>query len=63
MTDTSVAREHDELVNSTEQPFLSHLIELRARILRGALAVLLLFFPIYYFALSLWLGGLHRRTA
>ncbi|TDJ26454.1 MAG: twin-arginine translocase subunit TatC [Gammaproteobacteria bacterium] len=50
MTDTSEPREHDELVDSTEQPFLSHLIELRARILRGALAVLLLFFPIYYFA-------------
>lgn len=50
MTDTSEPREHDELVDSTEQPFLSHLIELRARILRGALTVLLLFFPIYYFA-------------
>jgi sec-independent protein translocase protein TatC len=50
MTETGEEREHDELVNSTEQPFLSHLIELRARILRGALAVLLLFFPVYYFA-------------
>ena len=50
MTDIREAREHDELVDSTEQPFLSHIIELRARILRGALAVLLLFFPIYYFA-------------
>jgi sec-independent protein translocase protein TatC len=50
MTETGEEREHDELVNSTEQPFLSHIIELRARILRGALAVLLLFFPIYYFA-------------
>lgn len=47
-------REHDELVDSTEQPFLAHIIELRARILRAVLAVLLLFFPIYYFANDLY---------
>jgi len=45
---------HDELVDSTEQPFLDHIIELRQRILRGLLAVLVLFFPIYYFANDLY---------
>ena len=39
---------HDELVDSTEQPFLDHIIELRQRILHGLLAVLVLFFPIYF---------------
>lgn len=42
--------EHDAAVDSNEQPFLDHLIELRARILRSVLAVIVLFFPIYYFA-------------
>jgi len=42
--------DHDALVDSNEQPFLDHVIELRQRILRGLLAVLVLFFPIYYFA-------------
>jgi sec-independent protein translocase protein TatC len=46
----SDAAEHDRRVDEEGQPFLSHLLELRARILRGVLAVLLLFFPIYYFA-------------
>ena len=50
MKATGEEREHDELIDATEQPFLSHIIELRARILRGALAVLVLFFPVYYFA-------------
>ncbi len=30
-------------------PFMDHLVELRSRILRGVLTVLVLFFPIYYF--------------
>ena len=42
--------EHDALVDADEQPFLSHIIELRSRILRALLVVLFLFFPIYYFA-------------
>jgi sec-independent protein translocase protein TatC len=42
--------EHDQRVDSHEQPFLDHLIELRSRILRSLLVVLVLFFPIYYFA-------------
>ena len=45
---------HDELVDSSEQPFLDHVIELRQRILHGLLAVLVLFFPIYYFANDLY---------
>jgi len=42
--------DHDAMVDSNEQPFLDHVIELRQRILRSLLAVLVLFFPIYYFA-------------
>ena len=34
---------HDELVDNTEQPFLTHIIELRSRILRGMLVVVLIF--------------------
>lgn len=45
---------HDALVDSAEQPFLDHIIELRSRILHALLAVLLLFFPIYYFANDLY---------
>ncbi len=43
-------RDHDDEVDSNEQPFLDHLIELRSRILRSLVVVLVLFFPIYYFA-------------
>lgn len=42
--------DHDTAVDNNEQPFLEHIIELRARILRSVLAVVVLFFPIYYFA-------------
>ncbi|MFP6815954.1 MAG: twin-arginine translocase subunit TatC [Pseudomonadales bacterium] len=45
---------HDELVDSSEQPFLDHIIELRSRILRGMIVVLLLFFPIYFYANELY---------
>ncbi len=48
------ATEHDAQVDESEQPFLDHIIELRARILRGLLAVLVLFLPIYYFANELY---------
>jgi len=44
------AHEHDALVESNEQPFLDHIIELRSRILRAVLVVVIAFFPIYYFA-------------
>ena len=45
---------HDEAVDSNEQPFLEHIIELRSRILRSLAAVFVLFIPIYYFANDLY---------
>ncbi len=45
---------HDVAVDSNEQPFLEHLIELRARILRSVYTVLILFVPIYVFANDLY---------
>ncbi len=45
---------HDAEIDAAEQPFLEHLLELRQRILRALLIVLLLFFPIYYFANDLY---------
>jgi sec-independent protein translocase protein TatC len=41
---------HDEQVDGHELPFLEHVIELRSRILRSLLLVVVLFFPTYYFA-------------
>lgn len=41
---------HDDQVDASEMPFLEHVIELRRRILRSVLVVLVLFFPTYYFA-------------
>ncbi len=43
-------RTHDAAVDKNEQPFLEHIIELRSRILRSALVIVVLFFPVYYFA-------------
>ncbi|NJN51766.1 MAG: twin-arginine translocase subunit TatC [Gammaproteobacteria bacterium] len=48
------AEEHDRAVDEDGQPFLSHLLELRQRLLRSVLAVAILFFPIYYFANSIY---------
>lgn len=48
------ALDHDAQVDANEQPFLDHIIELRARILRGLLTVLVLFFPFYFFREELW---------
>ena len=45
---------HDAEIDTNEQPFLEHLLELRQRILHAMLAVLVLFFPIYYFANDLY---------
>ena len=45
---------HDAEIDAAEQPFLEHLLELRQRILHALLIVLLLFFPIYYFANDLY---------
>ncbi|MEM1436957.1 MAG: twin-arginine translocase subunit TatC [Pseudomonadota bacterium] len=51
---SSVPEDHDALVDADEQPFLEHLLELRRRILHGLLAVILLFFPVYFFANELY---------
>ena len=53
-TDASVPKEdrerqHDEKVDANEQPFLSHLIELRQRILRSLLFLVVVFVPVFYF--------------
>jgi len=52
--DSATAAEHDRRVDEEGAPFLSHLLELRSRILRSVLTVALLFFPIYYFANELY---------
>jgi sec-independent protein translocase protein TatC len=41
--------QHDQHVDADERPFLDHILELRQRILRAVLTVLLLFFPLWYF--------------
>ncbi len=46
--------EHDARVDSSEQPFIDHIIELRSRILRTLLFVMILFFPTYYYANDLY---------
>ncbi len=40
---------HDERVDADERPFLSHLIELRQRLIRSLAVVFIGFFPVYYF--------------
>ena len=45
---------HDVAVDTHEQPFLEHIIELRARILRSFLAIFVIFIPAYYFANDLY---------
>ena len=40
---------HDARVDSDERPFLGHLLELRRRLLRSFLALLVFFAPVYYF--------------
>ncbi len=45
---------HDLAVDTEEQPFLEHLIELRSRILRSLAAVGIIFIPIYYYANDLY---------
>ncbi len=48
------AEDHDRAVDEDGQPFLAHLLELRSRLLRSVLAVAILFFPIYYFANTIY---------
>ena len=50
----SVADEHDSRVDEETQPLLAHLMELRSRILRAVLAILIVFFPLYYVANELY---------
>lgn len=40
--------------NDVEMPLLEHLTELRSRVLRMVLAVLIIFFPLFYFANDLY---------
>ncbi len=47
--DTDRERLHDEQVDSNEQPFLSHLLELRQRLLRSLLFLGIVFVPMFYF--------------
>ena len=42
--------EHDKAVDEDEQPLLSHLVELRKRILRALLAIAIAFVPLMLFA-------------
>ncbi len=48
------AEEHDVAVDSDERPFVDHIIELRARLLKALLAVLVMFCPLYYFSNDLY---------
>ena len=45
----NTAVDHDRAVDNDEQPFLSHLLELRGRILKSLLMIVLLFVPTFYF--------------
>ena len=44
----------DHQVDAETQPLLAHLAELRARLLRAVLAVLIVFFPLFYVANDLY---------
>ena len=50
MVESDKARVHDERVDNEEQPFLSHVIELRQRILNSLLVVFVLFVPLFLVA-------------
>lgn len=47
--------DHDLLVDQAEMPLIEHLVELRNRLLRSILVVLVAFFPFLYFANDLYL--------
>lgn len=50
----STSTDHDQRVDEDTQPLLAHLMELRSRILRAVLAILIIFFPLYYVANQLY---------
>lgn len=52
--DENKERQHDEKVDANEQPFLSHLIELRQRILRSLLFLVVVFVPVMYFVTDIF---------
>lgn len=54
MSDNLDPTAHDATVDNDERPFLEHLLELRQRMLYALLAVVLLFFPLYYVANELY---------
>lgn len=45
----------NDSVNDQEQPLISHLVELRQRLMRSVLAVFILFLALFYFANDLYL--------
>lgn len=47
--DSESKKSHDELVDADEQPFLSHLLELRSRVMKALLLVVIFFIPAFYF--------------
>ena len=47
-------KKDDYAVNEETQPLLAHLAELRSRVLRAVLSVLVIFFPLFYFANDLY---------
>lgn len=51
---TKMANPKPEQTDTTEQPFLAHLVELRDRLLRVVLVVLLIFLSLFYFANDLY---------
>lgn len=53
MTDKTT-KQADNSGNETEQPFISHLIELRDRLLRVVIVIGVLFIPLFYFANDLY---------
>ena len=50
MAKTDKAIAHDEAVDSDEQPFLDHIIELRSRILKSLAFLVIFFVPLFFFA-------------
>ena len=47
-------KKDDYAVDEETQPLLAHLAELRSRVLRAVLSVLVIFFPLFYFANDLY---------
>ena len=50
MTEQTDATPGDSAESDQGQPLIAHLVELRSRILRSLLSVLVIFLPLFYFA-------------